>query len=90
MFEFWTQLLKTMLPFPPVVHLVNFTASKSALKLPIYSCIGKMSTQSVTGQYLSILDDISQCLTILGNIWQSWALFDNIIFYKKIGNIVHS
>ena len=72
-------LLHSCIPAPAClyscIHAYSqfFTASKSDLKhlkrLRI-SFKWKMSKQGVTGQYWSILDNISQCLTILGYIWQ--------------------
>ena len=45
-----------------------FTASKSDFKLLRFSLKGKMSKLDATGQYWSVVDNISKCLTILGYI----------------------
>ena len=46
------------------------TASKSDFKMLSFSFYGKISKHGATGQYWSLMDNISKCLRILGHIWQ--------------------
>ena len=50
-----------------------FASSKSDLKWLRLSFYGKMSKEDANGKYWSILDNICQCPTLLGYIWQYWT-----------------
>ena len=39
--------------------------------------------QATTGQYWWILDNITQCLTILGNIWQYWSISERSLHHHN-------
>ena len=63
--------------------LTTFSSSRTSFRSL------KMSTQDANGQYWSLQDNISQCLTILGNIWQYLNVPDNITTQTRVGWNIH-
>ena len=43
-----------------------------------------MFTQGTTEKYWSILDNIGQCLTVLGNILQYWTISEYSLQYHNL------